>query len=347
MTAMIPISSEPDVPPKLPPHVRVVRNPTGRLYYYLHKHRGTDRERKPIRLPEDPRSPEFWTAYARHMQIKVESGTKTVAALDAAWAKSPEWDAIGDKTKTEWTRYRGRITAAWGHLEVAGIEPKHVLALRDEYAGTPAAANNLMRCLSSMLRWSVPRGWRRDNPCRDIDLLAGGEGYLPWPMEVIEDAKANLRPDLWWAAALALYTGQRKGDCLTMRWDHLTKDSRIAVKQAKTGKRLVIPLHRELRAVLDGIPKRAVTILTNTAGRPWKSGFNASWQASAWQPPEPLVFHGLRKSAVVMLLEAGATTAEVAAVTGQSLAMVEHYAKQVNQERLARTAILRWEQRTK
>ena len=45
-----------------------------------------------------------------------------------------------------------------------------------------------------------------------------------------------------------------------------------------------------------------------------------------------LVFHGLRKSAVVFLVEAGCTTAEVSAITGQSLQMVEHYyAEQVNQ----------------
>lgn len=43
------------------------------------------------------------------------------------------------------------------------------------------------------------------------------------------------------------------------------------------------------------------------------------------------------------LLEAGCTDAEVAAITGQSRQMVEHYARLVNQERLARTAILKWE----
>jgi hypothetical protein len=55
-----------------------------------------------------------------------------------------------------------------------------------------------------------------------------------------------------------------------------------------------------------------------------------------------LVFHGLRKSAVVFLLEAGCTDAETAAITGQSRDMVEHYAKQVNQQRLAAAAILKW-----
>jgi hypothetical protein len=56
-----------------------------------------------------------------------------------------------------------------------------------------------------------------------------------------------------------------------------------------------------------------------------------------------LVFHGLRMSAVVFLLEAGCSDAETAAITGQSRDMVEHYAKQVNQKRLAAAAILKWE----
>jgi hypothetical protein len=56
-----------------------------------------------------------------------------------------------------------------------------------------------------------------------------------------------------------------------------------------------------------------------------------------------LVIHGLRKSAVVFLLEAGCTDADVSAITGQSREMAEHYAKQVNHRRLAAAAILKWE----
>lgn len=54
---------------------------------------------------------------------------------------------------------------------------------------------------------------------------------------------------------------------------------------------------------------------------------------------------GLRKSAVVMMLEAGCSEAETASVTGQTLAMVAHYGKQVNQSHLAAAAILKWEER--
>ena len=44
-----------------------------------------------------------------------------------------------------------------------------------------------------------------------------------------------------------------------------------------------------------------------------------------------------------MLLESGCTDAEVAAITGQSRDMVEHYSIMVNQRKLARAAILKWE----
>ena len=52
--------------------------------------------------------------------------------------------------------------------------------------------------------------------------------------------------------------------------------------------------------------------------------------------------HGLRKNAVIALLEAGATVHEVSAITGQTPQMVEHYAREVNQEVLADSAMAKW-----
>ena len=112
----------------------------------------------------------------------------------------------------------------------------------------------------------------------------------------------------------------------------------------QTGKALLIPLHRDLKPILEQIPRRSIYILTNTDGVPWR-GFQSTWadRRPSLVRQHGLVFHGLRKSAVVTLIEAGCPTSEVSAITGQSLAMVEHYAKMVNQEKLARSAILRWE----
>jgi site-specific recombinase XerC len=60
-----------------------------------------------------------------------------------------------------------------------------------------------------------------------------------------------------------------------------------------------------------------------------------------------IVPHGLRKNAVNALLKAECSTAEVSAITGQSLQMIEHYAKQRDRGHLAASAILKFEARDK
>jgi tRNA(Ile2) C34 agmatinyltransferase TiaS len=66
-------------------------------------------------------------------------------------------------------------------------------------------------------------------------------------------------------------------------------------------------------------------------------------QAWALERGVEVVPHGLRKNAVNALLEAECSTAEVSAITGQSLKMVEHYAKKRNQKRLGGSAILKFD----
>lgn len=330
--------------PKLPPHTFRVKNRLGKTYTYYQVGRGTARASQRIPLPEFP-SPEFWAAYSRLANLPPPR-SDTVSNLIAHWQASPDWAATSRATQSDRRRYCRIVEDTWGDLPVSGIKPMHVIALRDSFADRAASANNLLRTLSSMLSWSVPRGWRDDNPAREIKLLKSGHGYEPWPLEIIDQVRATLRPDLWVVAALALYTGQRQADVLAMRWDAITGAGGLAVRQKKTGKVLLIPLHRELRALLDTLPRTAVTIATTTQGRPWStSGFRAVWQDHRPHilKDRGLVFHGLRKSAVVMLLEAGCTTAEVAAITGQSMQMVEHYAKGINQQRLAQSAMRRWE----
>lgn len=330
---------------ELPSHVHCVRS-KGRAYYYYQPNRSTDRAGKRIRLPDDLHSVAWWEAYwVAAGKEAPAADANAVAELVKAYKASPEWLQLKETTKEGWSIYLRRIDEHWGKLQVRGIEPKHVLALRDRYASQPATANATMRCLSSLLSWSVPRGWRHDNPCREIRPLKAGDGYEPWPMEMVELIDKGKRRDLYWAAALALYSGQRESDCLRMRWDQI-RDGVMHVRQKKTNKKVWVPIHAALKPVLAEIPKRATTILTNTDGRPWtRSGFNTSWRRSLPQVirDQGLVFHGLRKSAVVMLLEAGCTTAEVQAITGQSMEMVEHYAKEVNQRKLAASAILKWE----
>lgn len=341
---------------KLPPHVHAVKA-RGKNYYYFQPYRGTDREAGRVKLPGYPSNSdgtpnaEWWEAYrncAGEPVKKPAAGTFT--ALIEAYQDSPEWKELSSRTKADYGYYLKEVKRVWGDLVVAGVEARHVLALRDSKAETPAAANYLVRALSAMISWSIPRGYRSDNPCKHVRKLKGGEGYAPWSWEHILHFRQHVsKPELWWAAALALYSGQRQSDDIAMLWSDCA-DGLMSVVQEKTGKKLRIAMHRDLRKVLSEIPRRATSILTNSRGRPWTGdGFRTSWgkelDRDVMLPLREagLVFHGLRKSAVVFLLEAGCTDAEVSAITGQSRAMVEHYARQVNQKRLAAAAVLKWE----
>lgn len=335
---------------ELPTGVNVVKS-RGRLYFYYHPGRGTKDAGKAQRLPDDPRSPEFWTEYARlsgGCKEPVAPRAGTFDALIDAYLGSPDFAAKADRTKEEYRRHLAIIAQHWGPLLVRGVRPRHVLELRDAFADTPRKADHLVAVLSVVLGWGVPRDYSDANPCREIRSLSASDGWSPWQQEDIDYAREHLKPHLWWGAALALYTGQRLSDVLAMDWGRITSEE-IALRQAKTGKFLWLPVHRELRQVLDAIPRVSTRILTNSSGLPWSSGFKASWQSEMNRPAfatfrkRKLVFHGLRKSAVVMLLEAGCTDAEVAAITGQSREMIVHYSLMVNQRKLARAAILKWE----
>jgi integrase len=357
---------------ELPAHVHCTIS-RGKSYYSYHPYRGTKRAGERVKLPGAPiahdgqPNPHWWAAYrlaAGEPAPAARAGS--FSALIHAYKASPEWRQLSPRTEGEWTRHLAFIESKWGALLVAGVEPKHVISLRDMRADTPANANNMLRALSSMLGWSALRGWRTTNPCLRVPKLRGGEGWAPWPWDAIQHFQQHALPHLREAAALALYTGQRLSDVLTMRWSDIA-EGLIAVTQSKTRKKLYIPIHAQLACLLAELECRlrktlgkASTdsdlrryhepLLINTRGKPWtRDGFKASWAEELNKPVmselrrRRLVFHGLRKSAVVFLLEAGCSDAETAAITGQSRTIVEHYAKQVNQRRLAAAAILKWE----
>ncbi len=225
------------------------------------------------------------------------------------------------------------------------IRPKHVRQLRDKFVDTPSQADHLITVLSSMLSWVVVDEGLEMNPCLGMRKLKFGcdGSYEAWDAGMVELFKRQSLPHMWWAAALALYTGQRRADCLNMRWTDY-RNGLLYVKQSKTKKRLGIPMHKELAKVWEVLPRTCKYVLATTTGRQW-TNFGMVWHRQMRRPEfarfreQRLTFHGLRHTAVNALLEAGCTTAQVQAITGQTSEMVEHYAKQVDQEKLARQAI--------
>src|SRR5262249_21767903 len=140
-----------------------------------------------------------------------------------------------------------------------------------------------------------------------------------------------------------LYTGQRSVDILKMKRPKLTA-TEMPVVQQKTDVRAHVQIHSEYRQIIEAArPDDGKVVVLREAtleppplhvredGVPWtQAGFETAWQrqmtfeagedASAEDRKiaasmkrlreHRIVFHGLRKNAVIMLLEVGCTEDE-------------------------------------
>ena len=139
---------------------------------------------------------------------------------------------------------------------------------------------------------------------------------------------------------LCVGTGQRIGDVLEMRWSDL-QGGAVFVKQNKTSKELWIPILSELQTALDAASRHSVFLLTNERGtNRWSYRGASQAVLNARKQIGALDFdiHSWRYNAACELLEAGCDDDLIAAVTGQSPAMVSHYTKQVRQRIRAQQA---------
>lgn len=321
----------------------------GRTYYYFETGR-KDEAGKPIltRLP-DVRGAEFGralaTANAARNRKPPASALMTVAKMADLWQNSQIYRKRATSTQTSYNHYLKRIVIDLGVAPVDDVKRADVAMLMDKRGKTPAAANQIVRVLGALYAWGRKQGHTTARPTEDVELNEIGE-HDPWPEWLIEQALESDDATVSLATALLYFTAQRIGDMLKMRWTDI-REGRIAVKQEKTGTTLEIAIHERLAGHLAKAPRRGFTILSQEDGRKCRQDKTRNaLQAFAAERGLKVVPHGLRKNAVNALLEAGCSIAETQAVSGQSLQMIEHYAKKRNRAKLADAAVLKWEKKT-
>ena len=301
------------------------------------------------RIEDEPGTPAFLDSYNQiHATFEAEPRTGarpgTFAVLTTAYLSSPEYKALGDRAQAEYRGYLDAMREKFGHLAYRALSRRFVMAYRDSLADTPSKANHAIKVLRLLLSYAVDRDLIKTNPAAKVKQLKTGDGWQPWPEPALERFHEKAKGSARLGFMLALYSGQRKGDVLDMRWSDVTADGFIKVKQSKTGAKLFIPIHPTLATELGKVKRTGLAILGRRDGRPYtSSGFNAIWRREKTRLSlHGLQFHGLRKNATVALFEAGCTPQEVQAFTGHaSMEMVSHYGKGANQKAMARTAMNR------
>ena len=120
---------------------------------------------------------------------------------------------------------------------------------------------SILKLLRILIRHAIDIGWLDHDPSLGIkrpkteEIRSWTEAEIAvfeqhWPI----GTKQRL------AFALMLYTGQRRSDVHRMTWADVS-DGTIRVVQQKTGRKLMIPLHRDLLAVLAAAERDHVTII--------------------------------------------------------------------------------------
>ena len=322
-----------------------------------------DRDRhggRSIRIDAKRDTPEFLDAYRaaraalEHAPAARVAKPTTLRWLIEKYYASPEFrNELGERT--QYVR-RGILDAL---IQEHGdkpfiMKPKHVRGMRDAKAGTPEAANALVKALRQVFKWAVEADHADSNPAKEVPYIkTGSQGFHSWTIEEVHQYEAchpiGTRARL--ALALLLYTSQRRSD--VVRLGHkMAHNGWLKFTQAKNAERkpisLEIPILAELQQIIDATtPLGTETYLVTEFGKAFTvNGFGNRFRKWCDEAELPhCSAHGLRKAASARLAELGASDREIMAITGHQTAKeVDRYTKGARQRKLAASAMEKWEQ---
>jgi integrase len=142
--------------------------------------------------------------------------------------------------------------------------------------------------------------------------------------------RAKAKAHMLLAFEMAIHTGQRQGDLLSLTWKQYD-GTHLSFDQGKTKKRVRVKVHSKLKAMIDALPRDKMRIVNNSRGRPWtKDGFKTSSakecarlnKESQDVKIEGVTFHDLRGTFITERQREGSTTEQIASITGHSIAEV-------------------------
>jgi integrase len=321
----------------------------GKLRHYFRR-KGLPRQ---IPLPGLPGSAEFMEAYqavlagvtASPMIGASRTKPGTVNAAIVGYYQSLAFRSLAPGTQKMRRAILERFRTEHGEKSIKTLPQKFIFHTLSRKA--PAAARNWLKTFRGLLAFAVAEGFRGDDPTQGMKLPAfQSDGIHAWTEDEIAQFEANhpigTRARL--AFALLLDTAQRRGDVVRMGRQHV-QNGAIHIRQNKTGKSLAIPIYPSLQVVLDATPcaNNNMTFLMTEQGKPFTAAGFGNWfrdRCNEAGLAERCSAHGLRKAAARRLADEGATTHQIAAITGhRSLSEVQHYTRSADQARLARDAV--------
>jgi integrase len=301
-------------------------------------------------------TPEFFLeVQAIEAGLKAKDSTPgTLGALMKVYKASPAFDNLASATRAGYQRYFDVAESLHG-LRLTEFDAPFLAQVRDTIgqARGRRTANYVLSVISILFTFGIERGFvkAKVNPAKDVKRLRRDKrrpkANRPWSLEerrtVLQEAPWQIKVPL----ALAMFTGVRKADALSMTKAALRNGK---IDTSKTFEEVFVHVHPRLQAILDAAPRHdAVTIAATSRGRPWtESGFNSVWDRfkdgleKAGKIGPGLTIHGLRHTVGTLLAEAGTDLDDIRRVLGQkTLTMAQHYSERAKKEAATRGAVHR------
>jgi integrase len=252
--------------------------------------------------------------------------------LATAYYASPEFARLAPRYQRD-KRQRLSIAADFlGWMTFDDLANRKARAefyrLRDAHADRPPTADHITGALAHLLAWAYERGLIEHNHALRLETIAprSTRAERVWTDDDIAAYLAVAREDVARLFLAALYTAARQGDLCAMRASDL-RDGWLTYRPQKTSRSTGVVVHlpthelAPLRELLADAPREG-PLWPMQDGRPWRvNGVqHAHARTLARAGLDGLRWHDLRGTAASRMLAAGATDAQVAAITGHTLA---------------------------
>jgi integrase len=260
-------------------------------------------------------------------ETQTEAEPDTIAGLIERYKASSAFRKLKPGTQELYNRYLGQIKQGWGDCRAKDIRSSTIEGIKDRLQDEPSKANMILALFRILLRLAVRLEYVPSNVASRPGRIEMQPRTTIWSIGE-EQAFLNVaRPSLQLAFMLLLFTVQRPSDVLEMTTDRVSeRDGRmfIAVRQAKTGTLLDVPVHSRLRPLLQqrlAESKPTSCLVASPHGLAWtRRNFSRCWDAAMKAAKlTGLQRRDLRRTGIVRLAEAGATTPMIAAVSGHAI----------------------------
>lgn len=195
--------------------------------------------------------------------------------------------------------------------------------------GFKAQTNRVLTQVKAALNWAVDLEWIDANPAARVKRQSALETprdrvLSPSELKSLWMASDTLSEPSRTLVKMLMLTGQRGDEVRGMRWDEIDRTNSlwiIPAERSKTKRSHLVPLPRDVAAMLAALPRLGPFVFTITGSKPYagqvrlKRILDREAKAAEWPS---WVFHDFRRTASTVMAQLGVEDRMIARVLGHA-----------------------------